>query len=119
MWTTELSLGEVVFNNIQLPSQAVGIVRTTKSIIAGCMDSTMYCYSTKGKRLWSVRLPAPITTMDSMFYRMKNWKGVVLALRNGEVRVYSEKSLGSSIKLGGVTATIVSFLFSRCFQLGM
>jgi len=76
---------------IELPSQAVGLERLNKVIYVGCMDETLSCYSTKGKRLWTLPLPSAITTMRLMHYRPRNIKAVMVALRNCEVRLYQER----------------------------
>ena len=52
----------------------------------------------QGKKLWTVYLPAAITTMDVMHHRLKGFKAVMVALRNGEVHVYRDKFLINSIK---------------------
>ena len=84
---------------IELGAQAVGIERTGKSIVAGCMDNTLTCYSTKGKKLWAVYLPSNITTMSLMDHKARGFKAVMVALDNGEVRIYNEKYLVNTLKM--------------------
>ena len=87
---------------VELSSHAVGLERLNKVIYIGCMDDTLSCYSTKGKRLWTLPLPASITTMSLLHYRPRNLKAVVVALANGEVRLY-----------------VSIFLFARCLNCGI
>ena len=84
---------------MDLTSQAVGLERTGKSILVGCMDNTLVCYSTKGKKLWTVYLPTNIITMTLMDHKSKGFKAVLMALNNGEVRLYKEKYLINIIKM--------------------
>lgn len=91
--------GEFASQGIQLPSQAVGLMRVNKTITVGCMDGCLYGYSTKGKRLWCLQMPAAINTLDAMHHRARNWKGVAVALANGDVRIYQDRNLVSVIKL--------------------
>lgn len=51
----------------------------------GCMNSTLSCYSARGKRQWTVPLPAPIVAMTLLSYRPRNLKAAVVAMQNGEV----------------------------------
>ena len=98
---------------IELPSQAVGLERLNKVIYIGCMDETLSCYSTKGKRLWTLPLPAAITTMRLMHYRPRNIKAVMVALRNCEVRLYQERVLVNVIKVGEPVIGMVFGAYSR------
>ena len=90
---------------IELTSQAVGLERIGKNILVGCMDNTLVCYSTKGKKLWTVYLPSSITTMALMDHRARGFKAVLLGLSNGEVRTYKDKFLVNTLQVNdAVTA---------------
>eukprot|EP00794_Sanderia_malayensis_P020242 gene20242-22224_t len=78
---------------IELHSQVVGLERVTKTIIVACMDRTLLCYSTKGKKLWTAFMPAPITTISQLNHKARGYKAVMVALQNGEVRIYKDKYL--------------------------
>eukprot|EP00040_Diaphanoeca_grandis_P010720 m.54932 g.54932 ORF g.54932 m.54932 type:complete len:592 (-) comp21995_c0_seq1:150-1925(-) len=84
---------------IELPAHAVGLVRVDKNIYVGCMNDTLSCFSPKGKRMWSISLPAPISTMGLLSYRPRNAKAVIVALANGEVRLYNERTVVDSFTL--------------------
>ena len=47
----------------------------------------------QGKRLWVHKLPAPITLVEMLDYKTQGAKGVIVALRNKEVRLYRGKYL--------------------------
>jgi len=98
---------------VELSSHAVGLERLNKVIYIGCMDDTLSCYSTKGKRLWTLPLPASITTMSLLHYRPRNLKAVVVALSNGEVRLYNDRSVVNVIKVGEPVNGLVFGQYSR------
>lgn len=98
---------------IELGAQAVGLERTGKSVIVGCMDNTLVCYSTKGKKLWTVYLPTNITTMSLMDHKARGFKAVMVALSNGEVRIYKEKYLVNTIKMPDAVTAMKFGRFGR------
>lgn len=78
---------------IELSSQPVGIVRINKTIMVGCMDETLQCISDKGKRLWSIKLPASVMTMELLDYTAKGISAVLVALSDSTVHMYQDKHL--------------------------
>jgi len=86
------------------------LFRVNKNIYVGCMNETLSCYSAKGKRQWTITLPASITTMALLSYRPRNLKAVVVALSNGEVRFYNDRALVSSFTLD---EPVVGMVFGR------
>lgn len=98
---------------IELTSQAVSLERLGKNIIVGCMDDTLTCYSTKGKKLWTVYLPSNIVSMAIMDYKARSFKGLLVSLNNGETRVYKDKFLVSTIKTNDPVTAIRFGRFGR------
>ncbi|XP_031552961.1 Bardet-Biedl syndrome 1 protein-like [Actinia tenebrosa] len=98
---------------IELTSQAVSLERIGKNIIIGCMDDTLTCYSTKGKKLWTVYLPSNIVSMAIMDYKARSFKGLLVSLNNGETRVYKDKFLVSTIKTNDPVTAIRFGRFGR------
>ena len=45
-------------------------------------------YMPQGKRLWTVKLPASITTLELMDHKQKGFKAVMVGLTNCEVHLY-------------------------------
>ena len=83
--------GEVTGNVIQLEAQPSGLLRTGKSIIVGCAN-VFHSYHIKGKKNFSVHLPAAINDMCNMeLRRTRMISAMVVALDNAEVRVYNGK----------------------------
>jgi Bardet-Biedl syndrome 1 protein len=87
------------FPCISLSSQAVGLINDNKNVIVGTMNQILACYTTGGKLLWSVTLPHNITAMERVDYKMRNFKAVIVALANGDVRIYKEKYLINSFRM--------------------
>lgn len=83
---------------IGLSSHAVGVERMNKVLYVGTMDDNLSCYSTKGARLWSLPMPASINTMAVLSYKPRNIKALMVALDNGEVRLYQDRILVNVIK---------------------
>lgn len=79
-------------------SQIVGLEKSGKNIVLGCMDQCLYCYTTKGKRLWKIEMPDRILTMSSFEYKPKGLQAVVVALNNNEVLIYRDKNIISKLK---------------------
>lgn len=98
---------------IELTSQAVSLERIGKNIIVGCMDDTLTCYSTKGKKLWTVYLPSNIVSMAIMDYKARSFKGLLVSLNNGETRVYKDKFLVSTIRTNDPVTAIRFGRFGR------
>ena len=42
----------------------------------------------QGKKLWAVKLPGSITTMEVMDHKQKSYKAIMVALTNNEVSVH-------------------------------
>lgn len=88
--------------------------RIGKNVLVGCMDETLHCFTSKvkrylayafqkfhwsvfsnchfqnaccfqGKKLWSIKLPGSITTMEVMDHKQKSFKAIMVALTNNEV----------------------------------
>ena len=84
---------------IDVPQIIVGIVRTEKSIIVGTMNSYAHSYHASGKKLFSLKLPAPIICIEGIESKqIRNFKGYMISLKNSEVRIYNEKLLVNLIK---------------------
>ncbi|XP_064623947.1 Bardet-Biedl syndrome 1 protein homolog isoform X2 [Lineus longissimus] len=98
---------------IELNSQAVGLVKAGKNIVIGCMDETLQCYSLKGKKLWTVQLPASVTTMELMDYKSKGLKAVMVALSNCEVLIYKDKYLVNTMKTEDIVTGMQFGKFGR------
>mmetsp|Transcript_76152 Transcript_76152/g.174445 ORF Transcript_76152/g.174445 Transcript_76152/m.174445 type:complete len:608 (-) Transcript_76152:73-1896(-) len=86
--------GSVLHNVIELETMPVGLIRMDKNIHVGCMDNVVHSYHFKGKKNHTVFLPHPISCMTAMTgTRAKSFKALLVALKNGDIRMYNGKQL--------------------------
>ena len=89
--------GKIVGNPIQLESEVVGLQRLSKSLAIACRNNTIHAYHVKGKKLFSIYLPAPVLAMELLTVaQQRQVRAVVVALQNNDLQVYHEKHLVSS-----------------------
>jgi Bardet-Biedl syndrome 1 protein len=85
---------------IELETQPCGLIRTAKQIHVACMNRVIHCYHAKGKKAYSLYLPAEITCMESMeVTRTRAVRCLLVALANNELRVYNEKHVVSKFDM--------------------
>ncbi|KAJ9510374.1 hypothetical protein QJQ45_015847 [Haematococcus lacustris] len=86
--------GELQQTIIQLEAPAVGLVRMGPHTMVGCMNSVVHSYTNNGHKNFTIYLPAPILAMQRLEVTAQRMtKALVVALRNGEIRVYNGRSL--------------------------
>ena len=68
--------------NSRLQSLIVFFVQIIKSVFGSSLNFF------QGKRMWNIRLPKDITTIEVVDYKPKGFKAVLVALSNNEVHVY-------------------------------
>eukprot|EP00519_Triparma_laevis_P002041 CAMPEP_0182517722 /NCGR_PEP_ID=MMETSP1321-20130603/42803_1 /TAXON_ID=91990 /ORGANISM="Bolidomonas sp., Strain RCC1657" /LENGTH=477 /DNA_ID=CAMNT_0024725487 /DNA_START=120 /DNA_END=1549 /DNA_ORIENTATION=+ len=79
---------------IELETQPNALARIEKSIYVTTMDAQLSCYHIKGRKLFSVALPAPATcTGVAKISRSRVVEALIVSLANGEVRLYNGKHL--------------------------
>eukprot|EP00756_Hemistasia_phaeocysticola_P002698 Hpha_TRINITY_DN11831_c1_g1::TRINITY_DN11831_c1_g1_i1::g.2138::m.2138/K16746/BBS1; Bardet-Biedl syndrome 1 protein len=99
--------GELLGSVIELESQPCGMVRVDKSIVVGTMSNVMHSHHVKGKKQYSIYFPAAITNMCAISMEtVRATKACIVALSNGEVRVYNGKSLINVIQLRDIVTGI-------------
>jgi Bardet-Biedl syndrome 1 protein len=90
----QIKKGKVMGTVIELETAAVGLVLLDKSMLVGCMDSVVHSFHFKGKKNYSLYLPDSIACMELVrLQRIKYQRALVVALANGEVRLYNKKYL--------------------------
>ena len=83
---------------IETDTQICGLVVASKKITVGCMDNHLHCFSVKGGRKFSLKMPTAITNMAPFrLKRASNLEGTLVALASGEVRMYDDKNMLSSL----------------------
>ncbi|XP_041037906.1 Bardet-Biedl syndrome 1 protein isoform X2 [Carcharodon carcharias] len=98
---------------IELNSQPVGLVRLNKNIVVGCGKELLQAYTQKGKKLWTVQLPAPVMTMGLMDHKSKGFQAVLVALANSEVHLYRDKILVNITKTQDVVTSLCFGKYGR------
>jgi Bardet-Biedl syndrome 1 protein len=95
--------GELTGIVIELESQPCGLARVDKSVMVGTMANVLHSYHVKGKKQYSVYLPSSITNMVALSMEtMRTTKATIVALANGEIRVYNGKSLIHTLETNDV-----------------
>lgn len=61
--------GQLMATKIECGSLPCGIVRTEAELYVATMDSKLHSYHVKGKKNWTIALPAPVTAMCNMLVR--------------------------------------------------
>lgn len=81
-----------VESQIQIDSKPIGFARLDKSIVVAAMDNSIQSFSIKGKKNFSVQMNYPIISIVKMESSTAT-QNVIVALKNGEVRMYNGKTL--------------------------
>ncbi|XP_023566372.1 Bardet-Biedl syndrome 1 protein isoform X2 [Octodon degus] len=84
--------------SIELSIQPVGLVRVHKILVVGSTQESLHGFTHKGKRLWTVQMPAAIMTMNLLEQHSRGLQAVMVALANAEVRIYHDKVLLNVIR---------------------
>ncbi|XP_066466341.1 Bardet-Biedl syndrome 1 protein isoform X1 [Tiliqua scincoides] len=98
---------------IELSSHSVGLIWVQKNIVTACSDETLRAYTQKGKKLWTVQLPAPPTALSLMDQKSRGFQAVLVALANVEVHVYRDKNLVDIIQTQDVVTSICFGRYGR------
>jgi len=105
--------GKVIGTVIELETQPCGLEMIDKSIIVGCMDNVIHSFHIKGKKNYSIYLPESITNMTVLTLSRLHIKALIVALSNGEVRLYNKKHLVSTLKSPDVVTAMRFGPYSR------
>eukprot|EP00698_Gefionella_okellyi_P003862 TRINITY_DN13580_c0_g1_i1.p1 TRINITY_DN13580_c0_g1~~TRINITY_DN13580_c0_g1_i1.p1 ORF type:complete len:572 (-),score=130.88 TRINITY_DN13580_c0_g1_i1:93-1808(-) len=105
--------GELISSAIELESQPVGIVIVQKLIIVGCMDQQIHAFHFRGKKAYSLYLPANICALEVLHSKARGVAAVAVALENKEIRVYNGKQLISLTKTDDVVNGLVFGRYGR------
>ena len=85
---------------IELESLPSGLARIDKNIVVACMSASIHTFHIKGKRVHSIYLPAPATSLEVLeLTHARSVKALLAGLANGEVRLYNDKLLIASLQI--------------------
>ena len=100
--------------HIELETTICGLVRVEKAIYVATADSQLHSYLQKGRKTFSLRMPAPVTNLELLTIRKTRVVNVVLAaLANGEIRGYRDKELVDVIRVGEVVSALACGPYGR------
>lgn len=87
--------GEVSLNTkIEVGNSIVSMIKTDKSLLITTINCLYHSYNTNsGKKNFSICMPSTIICMEMFESKKGNFKAAMIALRNFEIRMYSEKNL--------------------------
>lgn len=104
-------MGDMTYD---IESKPVGLCKIDKSIVIGGMNNVIHSFFSKGKKNYSIYLPSTITNMEKMVMKKtKAVKAVLVALSNGEVRMYNDKYLITTIKNDDLITSMRFGIFGR------
>nr|XP_012292346.1 Bardet-Biedl syndrome 1 protein isoform X4 [Aotus nancymaae] len=95
---------------IELSAQPVGLVRVHKILVVGSTQDSLHGFTHKGKKLWTVQMPAAILTMNLLEQHSRGLQAVMAGLANGEVHIYRDKALLNVIR---TPDAVTSLCFGR------
>lgn len=99
---------------IELDAQLVAIIRNDKYLYLATADCQLHCYLHKGRKVYSMAMPAPITNLELLLVRKMRQVAVLLvALSNGEIRGYREKDLVDIIRVNEVVTALTTGTYGR------
>lgn len=103
--------GELLRSVIELESPPCGLLQLDKSIVIACMNRKLVSYHLKGKKNWSLTLPDDIVAIQTFnLRRTKDTRGILVALKNGDVTLYNEKIRVTTLK---TDSSITGMLFGQ------
>lgn len=95
---------------IQLNSHPVGLARIGSNIYVACMDHTLSIFTTKGNRVWNMKQPAAITTMEAIFLERQGLHIIAVALANKKVMFYNDRKCVDILHMHDI---VVAMKFGR------
>ncbi|XP_058121914.1 Bardet-Biedl syndrome 1 protein homolog [Anopheles ziemanni] len=78
---------------LEAPAAGLSLLPIDQTIVVVCMNQSLLCYSKKGKKLWTVRLPQPAVCMTPVCLPHLGINLVCVGLKGGLVQFYSQKKL--------------------------
>ncbi|KAB0358083.1 hypothetical protein FD754_002239 [Muntiacus muntjak] len=95
---------------IELSAQPVGLVLIHKVLVVGSNQDSLHGFTHKGKKLWTVQMPAAILAMNLLEQHSRGLQAVMVGLANSEVRIYQDKALLDVIR---TPEAVTSLCFGR------
>ena len=71
----------------------MGLLRREKTITVATMDETLVCFSSKGKKLWQLKLPGSVMCMEPIDIPSRTVQFTAVGLKNGQVLIFNDKHI--------------------------
>lgn len=93
--------GFLMSNAIELETPPTGLVALDKYIYVGAFDNKVHCYHMKGRKLYTLYFQTPVVCMNLLkMTRTRVFKALLVGLANGDVKLFKDKVLLSTINVG-------------------
>lgn len=93
--------GQLMPSIIELETHSIGLINLDRNIFVGSVDQKVHCFHLKGRKLYTLYMPDQISCMTQLkLTRARVFKGLLVALNNGEVRLYKDKILLNTFSVG-------------------
>ncbi|GLD94595.1 hypothetical protein PINS_up003206 [Pythium insidiosum] len=103
--------GEVLKTVIELEAPSCALLQLEKSIVIATTNRKLTSYHLKGKKNWSLTMQDDIMALEALnLRRTKDTRGVLVALKSGDVILYNEKIKVCELKM---EASITGMLFGQ------
>lgn len=102
--------GELMSTCMQISSRIINIQRLDKGIYLATTNNYFNCYSPDGKKSFSLKMPSEVYCVEQCKIVAKKFTGILLGLKNSEVRLYNDKVLVSLIT---IPETIMGLKFGK------
>eukprot|EP00093_Oithona_nana_P004818 04818.XXX_23556_31986_1 [CDS] Oithona nana genome sequencing. len=96
-----------------LESQAVGLIRREKTILVGTMDDCLQSFSSKGKHLWSQKLPASIKCVEPVDIPSRSVQLTAVALENRQIILFNDKHVVDCFLVNDIVSAMKFGRFGR------
>lgn len=91
--------GELSEQIFSIDSKPIGLILFDKQLVIAGMNSTIHSFYLKGKKNFHIQMPSTITSICKLeLKRTQSIQCVIVAMNNGEIRMYKEKNLVYSLK---------------------
>ena len=93
--------GVLLSNVIELETPPSTMVVLDKYIFVGSYDNKVHCFHMKGRKLYTLYMQHPVCCMTVLkLSRTRVFKGLIVGLSNGDIRLYKDKVLLNNMNVG-------------------
>ena len=105
--------GELAKTVIEPEALPCDLVRLPQTVWVGCMNNIVSSYQLNGRKNFSIYLPSQIAGMEAMWRSSSRHAIVIVALQNGEIRLYNGKTLINTYNLNARVSALRFGRFGR------